>query len=167
MNDATILFRTNVTNADEQNVRSIVESTGFFCEEEVDIAVELVTERLQKAEASGYYFIFAESEGRTIGYTCFGPIPATRFSFDLYWIAVHNDFRGRGLGKVLLEESEGRIAELGGQNIYIETSSREQYHPTREFYRNCNYETATVLKDFYAPGDSKYIFVKVLPDRKL
>jgi len=162
MKNNPIVWRKTVLKTDEKNVRDIVESTGFFNPEEVEIAVELVTERLQKGTASGYHFIFAEITGQTIGYACFGPIPATQSSYDLYWIAVHNDYRGTGIGKQLLTLSEKTIAEMGGKRIYIETSGREQYRPTRAFYLACNYTKAAVLNEFYAPGDAKYIYVKSL-----
>jgi D-alanine-D-alanine ligase len=162
MKNYQMVWRKAVLKTDEKNVRDIVESTGFFNPEEIEIAVELVTEHLQTGIASGYHFIFAETECKTIGYACFGPIPATQSSYDLYWIAVHNDYRGAGIGKQLLNLSEQAIAELGGKQIYIETSGREQYRPTRAFYLACNYIEDAVLNDFYAPGDAKYIYVKSL-----
>ena len=42
----------------------------------------------------------------------------------------------------------------------IETSARELYRPTQRFYERCGYEAEARLKDFYAPGDSKIIYVK-------
>src|SRR5690606_23231338 len=50
------VFRTEVNPGDRRRVREIVESTGFFTPAEVDVAVELVDERLSKADASGYFF---------------------------------------------------------------------------------------------------------------
>ena len=88
-----LVFRTSVNDTDIENVREIVSSTGFFSDEEVIIAAELVEERLTKGESSGYFFLFIEIDGKTIGYSCFGPIPATKLSYDLYWIAVHNDYQ--------------------------------------------------------------------------
>jgi N-acetylglutamate synthase-like GNAT family acetyltransferase len=157
-----LTFRKNVYEDDIKNVKEIVGSTGFFSDEETGIAAELVEERLNKVEASGYYFLFMEYEGKTIGYSCFGPIPATKLSYDLYWIAVHNDYQNRGLGKVLIFESEKAIDDFGGKRIYVETSGKEQYKSTRNFYLACNYKEEAVLKDFYAPGDAKYLYLKVL-----
>jgi len=157
-----IYFRESVTTADEQNVRRIVQSTGFFSLDEVTIAEELVMERLHKGLESGYHFLFADFNDQTIAYSCFGPIPATRFSYDLYWIAVHDHWRGKGIGRNVLEASEKAIKKLGGQRIYAETSGREQYQPTRAFYSSCGYKEEAVLEDFYAPGDAKYFYVKSL-----
>jgi D-alanine-D-alanine ligase len=157
-----VAFRDEVTEADKRSVRDIVESTGFFRADEVKVAVELVDERLAKGVASGYHFLFAEVDGRTVGYACFGPIACTVHSYDEFWIAVHRDYRGLGVGRRLQEMTERRVAQLGGKRIYIETSSRDQYEPTRAFYRACGYRVEAVLNDFYDSGDGKVVLLKVL-----
>jgi D-alanine-D-alanine ligase len=156
----SISYREEPVAKDAQCVREIIASSGFFSKGEIDVAVELVEERLNKGKASGYYFLFAELDGRVVGYTCFGPIACTEKSFDLYWIAIHNDLRGRGLGKELLARSEATIAQMGGSRIYLETSSKPLYEPTRAFYLQTGYHIETSLEDFYAPGDGKVIFLK-------
>ena len=100
-----LTFRTTPEKRDIRRVMEIVESTNFFYDHEVEVAVELVTERLSHGESTGYYFVFAELDGVTAAYSCFGPISMSKTSFDLYWIATHNDFRGKGIGKKLLEET--------------------------------------------------------------
>lgn len=162
MEKLDLTYRTTVHPEDAKNVRQIVESSGFFNDSEIEIAVELVQELLQKGEVSGYYFVFAENNGRCIAYTCFGPIPATQSSYDLYWIAVHDDFRGQGIGRKILEYTEKLIGRMGGTRVYIETSGRKQYLPTRKFYASCGYSLVARLDDFYAPGDAKIIYVKPL-----
>ncbi len=157
-----LTFREQVSKFDLAGVKTIITSSGFFNQEEAAVAVELVQERLMKGEESGYYFVFAEANNKTLGYACFGPIPGTRESFDLYWIAVHAACRGTGIGKKLLRATETKIAAMGGHRIYVETSSREQYEPTRAFYEKASYRLEAVLHDFYAPGDSKCIYLKVL-----
>jgi GNAT superfamily N-acetyltransferase len=166
MSDATIEFRTTVTEADLTIVRDVTASTGFFYPEEVDTAVELVEDRLAKGPRCGYYFLFAELGGRTVGYTSYGPIACTKESFDLYWIVVDGAFRGKGLGTKLLERSEADIAKLGGSRVYIETSARHFYEPTRAFYLARGYTQIAELEDFYAPGDAKAMYLKVLMPRR-
>ncbi len=157
-----ITMRETVVHADLESVREIVSSTGFFSAAEADVAVELVHEHLQRGPASGYHFLFAERDGRTIGYTCYGPIACTIGSYDLFWIAVHGSAQRHGLGKVLLRAAEERIAAAHGRRVYIETSGRAQYTPTRQFYERCGYKLEAVLTDFYAPGDDKLIYSRAL-----
>ncbi|MDT8272034.1 MAG: GNAT family N-acetyltransferase [Desulfomonilia bacterium] len=158
-----IIYREETLPADVDAVRSLVESTGFFTPEEVGVSIELVEERLAKGSPSGYSFIFLENEGHVVlGYSCFGPIPCTNDSFDLYWLAVRKDCQNSGLGTSLLERTEQAISLMDGAKVYIETSSRELYLPTREFYQRNGYRQEARFKDFYAPGDDKIVYVKQL-----
>ncbi len=157
-----LVFRAAVKESDLACVEEIVRSTGFFSEEEIGIACELVQETLEGAEASSYEFVFAEDSGVVVGYTAYGRIPGTESSYDLYWIAVHESQRGRGLGRILIEETERRITESGGKRVYAETSSRAQYQPTHAFYEACGYVRAAFLEDFYAEGDGRITYAKAL-----
>lgn len=159
---ADFSFRETVREADARAVRELVAGTRFFNPVELDIAMELVTERLGKGAASGYQFCFAERGSALAGYACFGPISGTLASYDLYWIAVSPCSQGRGLGRALLTRVERAITSAGGQRVYVETSSRSQYAGTRKFYARSGYRQDAVLAGFYAPGDDKVIFVKAL-----
>ncbi|MBN2233401.1 MAG: GNAT family N-acetyltransferase [Deltaproteobacteria bacterium] len=155
-----ISFRSDIVAADISRVQRLVEATGFFHADEVAIAAELVAERLHRGDASGYHFIMADYHGQLVGYACFGPIPCTKTSYDLYWIAVHPNFQGRGLGRQLLQAAEHRVQQLGGTRVYVDTSSREQYAATRSFYERCGYHREAMLADFYAAGDGKVIYCR-------
>lgn len=155
-------YRYEPTQEDVLGVRALVRSTGFFSEEEIRIAEELVELRLERGESSGYHFVFQELEGELVGYTAFGPIPATISSWDLYWIAVDDAHRGRKLGRALLAETEARLRGLGGTRVYADTSGREQYRPTHRFYERCGFTLAASLADYYAPGDAKLTYLKIL-----
>jgi ribosomal protein S18 acetylase RimI-like enzyme len=163
MPEASPVYRVTVRPGDVEAVGALVRATGFFSADEEGIARELVAERLEKGEASGYHFLFAETAGRLAGYACFGPIPGSVHSFDLYWIVVDPAAQGRGLGRALLAEAERRMRQSGARRIYADTSSRPQYEPTRRFYEACGYRREALLEDFYAPGDGKVIFGKTLP----
>lgn len=143
-------------------VREMVAATGFFNPEEVLISAELVIERLEKGEASGYEFIFMESAGKITGYSCYGRIPLTKYSYDLYWIVIDPEMQGKGHGKALLQETEADIRRRGGRTIYAETSSREQYLPTRSFYENNGYLLKTRFEDYYDDGDDLVYYLKRL-----
>jgi len=153
-----ISFRTSVCEEDKDSIREILQSGGFFYDFEIDVAVELAEEYLQDGESCGYYFLFADINGKTVGYTCFGPIACTKYSYDLYWIAVHDNTRGTGLGKIMMRETEHMIKNLGGKNIYIETSGREKYIPTQKFYDSCGCELIATITDFYDEGDDKLVY---------
>ena len=156
----TYTFREQPIKADIQSISSILSTSGFFNTEEQKVGVSLVRERLAQGEGCEYFFQFAEFEGSVRGYTCFGPIPGTKTSYDLYWIAVDTTYRGQGLGTLLLKQTEQEIEKRGGTRIYIETSSTALYVPTRSFYDRNGYHLEAELKDYYAPHDNKLIYVK-------
>lgn len=160
--EITCCYRDEVEDADRLKIAGLVAATGFFNDEEIDVAVELVQERLQKGRASGYEFVIAEQEGQLIAYSCFGPTPCTRSSFDLYWIAVDPSFQGTGIGRAVLEETERRTRSTGGTRLYAETSSRPQYQSTRAFYERTGFTLAELLTDFYDTGDHRCTYVKIL-----
>ncbi len=155
-------LRREVTPSDREAIGRLVESTGFFRPDEVDIAVELVDERLSKGPESGYEFVILEKKGQLAGYGCFGPIPCTLTSFDIYWIAVSPDIQCRGLGKSLITEMERLISDSRGRRVYVETSTQSRYASTRSFYERCGYHCEVILEDFYSPGDGKAIYSKIL-----
>jgi D-alanine-D-alanine ligase len=152
----------NITSADRAAVEELLTATGFFNAEELDVAMDLVDERLAAGPSSHYRFLVARDRGRTVGYACWGPILGTQASVDLYWIAVHPECQGSGVGKALLAASEAWIAEEEFSRVYVETSGRAQYEPTRAFYLATGYAVDAIQEDFYAPGDSKFVFVKVV-----
>ena len=158
-----LVFRESVAADDPRRIRELVSATGFFHADEVAVAEELVTERLRLGEASGYLFLLAEdAAGRLAGYACFGPTPCTASSYDLYWIAVDPAFQKGGLGRELSRRCEAIIRQRGGTRLYAETSNRPQYASTRAFYERTGYRLASLLDDFYAPGDGKATYLKVL-----
>ncbi|MDP1623522.1 MAG: GNAT family N-acetyltransferase [Bacteroidales bacterium] len=157
-----ITFRTEVRPEDLETVRDIIVSTGFFYDFEIPVALELVQDRIDLGDASDYHFLFAEIDGKTVSYSCFGPIAATEGSFDLYWIATHDDHRGKGIGNLLIAETHKRIKEMGGRIVIAETSTMEKYAPTRHFYDRIGYAKEAQIEDFYKKGDGKVFFVKRL-----
>jgi D-alanine-D-alanine ligase len=158
--DAALSFRFELLPSDRAAVERMVRATSFFSEEEVHIALELVDERTARGDASGYFFVFAESGAAVVGYACYGPIPATSGSHDLYWVVVDPAEQQRGIGAALVAQVETAARQAGGERLWVDTSARPQYAPTRRFYERTGFTLATVLEDFYAPGDGKAIFVK-------
>ena len=158
-------WRTAVRESDSAAVRELVAATGFFTDEEVEVAVELIDETLANGKSSGYEFVFADmpgNPGRLLGYTCYGPIPDTVSSFDLYWIAVAPAEQRSGLGSALLRETERLALLQNAARMFVDTSGRAQYTPTRNFYERMGYREEARLVDFYAPGDDKVIYAKTL-----
>lgn len=155
-----IRYRTSLWPSDPDTIYDIVTDTGFFREDEMIIARELAEETLENPEE--YLFIFAEIDGRTVGYACYAEIPGTVGSYDFYWMAVYKELQGQGIGKSLMRELEKDVKARGGRQVYISTSGSPMYAGTRALYDKTGYTKAAVLKDYYTPGDDEVIYVKVL-----
>lgn len=156
-------YRSFVEGSDVEGVEAVTRATGFFSEAEVGIARELVEERLSKGEsASGYSFLLQDAPNSSAldAYACYGPVPGTKSSFDLYWIVVAPQAQGRGCGRRLLAAVEQRVREAGGRRLYADTSSRPQYAATRAFYERTGFTQVAYLEDFYDEGDGKVIYAK-------
>jgi ribosomal protein S18 acetylase RimI-like enzyme len=154
-------YRYKLKRSDRKKIREILRSTCFFYDFEIQVAIDIVEQTLRKGEeSSGYHFVVAENGNEMLGFSCYGAVPCTVGSYDLYWIAVHKGSMNRGLGGKILAHTESIITGKGGRNIWIETSSRSTYTSTRAFYKKKGYEVQAELQDFYAPGDNKIIFLK-------
>jgi GNAT superfamily N-acetyltransferase len=158
-----ITWRDTITMVDVKPIRELVASTDKFNEAEVAIAEELCLEWLEKGEdRSGYIFLVAERDGAIAGYTCYGPIHGSDRRYEIYWIAVEPGKQGKGFGKVILAETERRIADRGGVRIYIETSTCDKYKPTQGFYLHNGYSEAARMEKYYSEHDGKLVYVKDL-----
>jgi ribosomal protein S18 acetylase RimI-like enzyme len=157
-----VTLRYDVRLADSAVIGRMVAATNYFTPAETEIAVELVDERLAKGAAAGYEFVIAEINGGMVGYACYGEIPCTVGSYDLYWIVVDPHRQRLGIGQQLMSEVESAVAAIGGRGIYIDTSGRPDYARTQRFYERCGYQPVARLADFYAPDDPKVIYYRAL-----
>jgi ribosomal protein S18 acetylase RimI-like enzyme len=177
----TGIFLRELTPADRARVGEILRTSRVFSREEIAVAMEVFDEGTASGGARSeekalrplsplphssildqdYLLLGAFTpENVLIGYACWGPTPATDRTWDLYWIAVDSALQGAGIGTILMEEIERRLAGQRARLIVVETSSRHDYAPTRAFYARRGYAEAARVRDFYAPGDDRIIFVK-------
>lgn len=158
-----ISYRSVPKPEDRSGLALITRDTGFFSMEETEIACELLDDVLARGEGSDYRFLLLDGpQEALVGYSCFGRIPGTVGSWDLYWLVISPRLQRQGYGRGLLAVVESQIRDAGGQRIYVDTSMREQYIATRGFYLSCGYEVAATLADFYGPDDGKVIYCKVV-----
>jgi ribosomal protein S18 acetylase RimI-like enzyme len=140
-------------------IAEILRGSRVFNREEIAVALELFDESC--GDCADYLFLGAFTpEEVLVGYACWGPTPATDRTWDLYWIAVDTALQGAGIGTILLEEVERRLARLHARMLIAETSSRSDYAATRGFYGRRGYAEVARVRDFYAPGDDRILFVK-------
>ena len=161
----------SINSSHRQQIEEIVRATGVFSDAEVDVALELFDETFASPSRRStppagdgsdpdYEFIGVFDGSDLVGYACFGATPSTDRTFDLYWIAVHPRAQRHGAGAALMHELERLLAERHARMVVIETSSRDDYAPTRRFYHRRGYQEAARLRDFYSPGDDRVVLTR-------
>jgi ribosomal protein S18 acetylase RimI-like enzyme len=148
---------------DRPHLERILAATGVFYPDEVAVAMELIDIGLDRPGQTDYRFLVAETAGAASGYACYGPVPMTDRSWDLYWIAVDPALHGRGTGRALIEAMESDLEALGARVVFVDTAGREPYRPTRRFYEAMGYTVAARLAGFYRADDDKVVYTKGFP----
>ncbi len=148
---------------DRAVIAELIVSVENFNQAEVDCALELIDIYLNDPDQKDYCVAVAEDSASVVhAYACWGPVPLTRGTYDLYWIATHPNARGFGYGQALMKFVERDVSEHKGRLLVVETSAKESYEGTIGFYRGLGYEEASRMEDFYDVGDHRLIFVKRL-----
>jgi len=152
-----------MTRKDRDVIGDLIVSVENFNQAEVDCALELVDIYLNDPDQNDYHVAVAEDAAAVVhAYACWGPVPLTKGTYDLYWIATHPNARGCGYGQALMNFVERSVSEQKGRLLVVETSAKASYEGTVSFYRRLSYEEASLIKDFYDVGDDRLIFVKRL-----
>ena len=149
---------------DRKQLVAIIENTANFSEEEKAVAVELIDEAIANPKHEYYNVFVSENDNKIDGYHCIGKRALTDGVFDLFWIVVDSSTQNKGIGKQLLDHSENFVKENKGRWILAETSSKDSYNATRNFYLRNNYSIVCQIKDFYAVGDNLIVFGKYIPN---
>ncbi len=151
---------------DVKNIETILKNISIFNDAEVGIAMELVNAAAADVEQTDYNIFVYEEDGKVIGYHCTGKRPLTDAVYDLYWIVTDPSHKNKGVGKTLLAHAEQFVTQLKGRWLLIETSSKESYEGTRNFYLRNNYSIISEINDFYTLGERLIVFGKYFNNKK-
>jgi ribosomal protein S18 acetylase RimI-like enzyme len=146
--------------SDVKKIERILEKIPNFSEDDVKVGMELVNLAAGDFKQNNYNVFVYEEDDKVIGFHCTGRRPLTDGVYDLYWIATDPDAQSKGIGKELLAHAENFVKENNGRWILAETSSKESYKKTREFYSRNSYEVVARIDDFYSVGNSLLVFGK-------
>ena len=147
-------------SSQRSQIAQILEETGVFRPDEVDVALEVFDDYCEAPDADYWAVGAFAGPDELAGFAFFGATPCTLGCWDLYWIAVKPEFQGAGLGRGLLERVERQLEGAGARMCLIETSSRSDYAATRRFYGACGYGEVARVPDFYSEGDDRVIYAK-------
>jgi len=114
-----------------------------------------------------------EFEGRVMGMTGFRPDPDTQHAAWLSFTYIHDYFRKKGNAYWMLLELREILVADNIERLFIATSDyidedtgEDIYLAARNFYENkLNADREIKVDDFYAPGESKYVYSLPVGDR--
>jgi ribosomal protein S18 acetylase RimI-like enzyme len=158
--------------SDRAQLIDIISQGAGFRSAEVACAIELLDAALAPAdsderESDDYEARVAVADDasageRVLGYACFGATPMTDGTFDLYWLVVAEDARGRGIGAALFAAVEAELKQRNARIVRVETSSLEGQGGARRFYEKTGFRLSGAIPGFYRDGDDLLVFAKVL-----
>jgi ribosomal protein S18 acetylase RimI-like enzyme len=146
---------------DVDAVRDILVKSEVFSAEEIAVALEVIEVYVGNPKQQDYdLYTAVDDQEKIVGYLCIGSTPITSGTFDLYWIAVHPESHGRGIGRELLTFAEDLVKSRRGRLLVAETSSLPRYEKARRFYELNRYNILARIKEYYAVGDDLIVYGK-------
>ncbi len=99
-------------------------------------------------------------DGRVVGFATLEKSSKHPGKWWVYHIVVHPDYRGKGMGRLLLRAAEEFIEKKGGRVVAIRTWSTNT--SARRFYEKQGYTLYKVVPDDRGPGIDTVVYQKVL-----
>jgi [ribosomal protein S18]-alanine N-acetyltransferase len=102
-------------------------------------------------------------QGQLIGYYCFWKVLDEA---HLLSVCLHFDFRGKGLGKFLMDYIENTCQTMGLSRILLEVAKTN--HPAIKLYKKCGFVKVGLRKRFYQEtGDDAILMEKFIQDNSV
>jgi ribosomal protein S18 acetylase RimI-like enzyme len=149
------------TSDDTSALIALAEASVPFEPNETDELLQLLTQHFDSNGNSRDFWLTDDDNG-LVGVAYVAPERMTEGTWNLYLIAVHPDRQQQGRGKVLLEHVEQMLANRGERVLLVETSGTEDFEYVRTFYRKSGYTEEARIRDFYAAGVDKIVYLKSL-----
>ena len=146
-----------VEPSDLNKIKTVIDTSGLFPSELLD---DMIAGYFDHSEEC--FWLTGEGESPTfVAYVA--PERMTEGTWNLYLIAVHEDLRSQGIGKIVMDYIETLlVTEKKARILLVETSDLPEFERTRSFYDQCKYIREAVIRDFYQAGGGKVIFWKKL-----
>ncbi len=147
---------------DKPAIMALSVASGLFTPDELGELEEMIDACFEGALGEGHTWIVYDRGEGPAGVAYYGPEQFSDDVYNLYMIAVQPDQQGSGVGTKLLHHVEKALINSNARMLLIDTSSLGSFALTRAFYRKNNYDEEARIRDYYAAGDDKVTFRKVL-----
>ena len=145
------------TPADQPALLHLAVACGLFEADQTEELDEMMGAALA-GELPDHYWITDDNKAAAY----YAPETFADGVWNLYFIGVLPDLKGKGRGSALLKYVENDLREKGQRMLIIETSGLKGFALTRRFYLKHGYEEEARIRDYYQKGEDKVVFRKVL-----
>jgi ribosomal protein S18 acetylase RimI-like enzyme len=145
--------------ADTEALMSIVASSGQFDADGIS-HVKVALEHYLSGESEDIWLTADDSEPVAVAYCA--PEALTDGTYNLLMLWTRRDREGKGHGRALVEKLESELTDRGARLLIVETSGLDTFKAARAFYSKCGFRQEARIKDFFAAGDDKLVYTKVL-----
>ena len=146
-----------LTRNDLPALKVVIDAVGLFPSDMLDA----MTAGFLRGEVEEEFWLTYD-DGTPVAVVYCTPERLTVGTWNMLLIAVHPSRQGQGIGARLAVEVERRLAARGGRILLVETSGIPEFERTRAFYRGLGYDEEARIREFYAPGEDKIVFRKLL-----
>jgi len=153
----------NVRKQDLEDLKIVIDTTGLFPS---DLLEGMMSDYFS-ATSDQELWLTQESHGKAVAVAYCAPERFTDGTYNLYLIAVHGAYQGKGIGAELMRHVEQTLREKGNRILLVETSGLPEFELTRAFYHKCKYNREATIRDFYREGEDKVVFWKKLTEQAL
>ncbi len=147
-------------NTDSDALLAIVESSGQFDENGLAHVKETLNSYLA-GESDGLWL--TADDGEPVGVAYCAPEPVTDGTWNLLMLWTRHDRNGQGHGSALISRVEEILVERGVRLLIVETSGLPDFENAQAFYSKCGFAQEARIKNFFAAGDDKIVYTKLLP----
>ena len=154
------MIRPTVPN-DAAAIITIAIATGMFPEGETAALGQVLADYFGNKLGEGHQWLTDEDNGLR-GVVYYAPDLMADRTWYVYMVAVQPECQGQGRGTALMQHVEKELQANGQRLLLVETSGLPNYDRTRAFYVKCGYGQEARIRDFYATGDDKIVFRKLL-----
>jgi ribosomal protein S18 acetylase RimI-like enzyme len=145
---------------DKAALLTVANAIGFQPDELEALTKMLAGYLSGNSDSDRFWITDDDDEDGPVGVAYCEPERMTDQTWNLLLIAIRPDYQGKGRGRKLLRYVEETLKVRGGRMLLVETLA--SFDRTRAFYAKCGFEEEARIRDFYAAGDDKIVFRKVL-----
>jgi GNAT superfamily N-acetyltransferase len=144
------------TPSDQTAVRAIAHASGLFTPDETAMMDGMIADHFANLR-DHCWIILQDQTG-----AAYAAPEMAQGTWNMLFIAVLPAHRGKGGGAALLQAVEAHLRGQAARLMIVETSGLGSFAQTRAFYAKAGFDEEARIRDFYAAGEDKVVFRKLL-----